>query len=241
MKKTILLSALLLVSHASFAKDNTAQFQRFIPKGFHLTEHDCKGDFNKDGQTDCVLIIKDTQKAGWVNDETTENKPIDRNRRGIIVLFKTPNGYEKILENKAIFASENEWGGVYFPPDLTVESKANKLVIDYTHGRYGSWSYTFDYRQLNDKKDFYLIGYDSSDNAGPLVQSTHSVNFLNQRYRYQKNLNTNPDDDTQKFKTTWYNLPKKTLLKLVDIKDIDDVGKQLDEQLYYIVNPHDQP
>lgn len=238
MKKFLLFTGLLILAHSTFAQSNNAQFQPFIPKGFNLTETDCKGDFNKDGKNDCILIIQNTQKSAW--QKNINDRLVNRNRRGIIVLFKTLKSYEKVLENKAIFGSENEEGGVYFAPDLVVESSKNKLIINYLHGRYGYWSYTFDYRDINFKKDFYLIGYDSSHNHGPYTESMDSVNFLTRKYCYQKNVNTNFEDNTPKFKTTCYALPKKSLLKLSDIQDMDEVDKQLNHQLEKITSPNDE-
>ena len=69
----------------------------FIPKGYKLFDK-IYGDLNQDGTTDCVLIIKAMRKDGFV--EGDDGNVIDRNRRGIIILFSkqgdnpTPNtGY----------------------------------------------------------------------------------------------------------------------------------------------------
>ncbi len=95
------------------------------------------------------------------------------------------------------------------------------------------------FRKIYEKNSFNLIGYDSSSNHGPYTKSTDSVNFLTQKYRYQKNM---VEDDTTepKFKSTWYDLPKQPLLKLNDIQDIDDFGVKLDERLYNLVHPNDE-
>ena len=44
-----------------------------------------------------------------------------------------------------------------------------------------------------------LIGYDSSDNFGPYVNSETSVNFLTAKKLVRENLNKDPDSDP-KFK-----------------------------------------
>lgn len=89
----------------------------FIPDGYVLFEK-VSGDLNKDKQEDCILIIKGTNKDKIVLNEYGEM--VDRNRRGIIILFKNKNGYQKATENINCFSSENEDGGIYFPPDLII-------------------------------------------------------------------------------------------------------------------------
>ena len=87
----------------------------FIPEGFVLFS-ETKGDLNKDGKEDLVLVIKATDKSRFVQDEYAGE--LDRNRRGIRILFQTDNGYELALANDTCFSSEQEDGGVYFPPEL---------------------------------------------------------------------------------------------------------------------------
>ena len=232
MKKYLLL--LPIISTTAFANDN---LNSFIPKNFRLIESYCQADFNKDGQKDCVLLIKDTKKSAW--ETTIGDKKVDRNRRGLIILFKNQNGYQKVLENKALFASENEDGGVYHAPILNIETKNNKLAFYYEHGRYGGWTYLFDYRTIDNKTDFYLIGYDLNSNHGPYINYTQSVNFLTGKYRHQENLDKERKTETPKFKTTWYDLPKNSVVKLKDIEDIDGFGYELDSLLYQIGNPND--
>ena len=108
----------------------------FIPKGYVEFEK-YFGDLNKDGLKDCVLIIKKTDSTHIVTNHSGQN--VDRNRRGIVVLFKNTNGYQLADKNYNCFSSENEDGGVYFPPDLWIEIKNEKLYVHYGHGRYGYW------------------------------------------------------------------------------------------------------
>ena len=123
----------------------------FIPKGYKLFDK-IYGDLNQDGATDCVLIIKAMRKDGFVKGD--DGKVIDRNRRGIIILFSKHEGYEVALKNYDCFSSENEDGGVYDPPELSINIRRGKLYVDYNYGRYGFWSYCFRYQD----SDFALIG-----------------------------------------------------------------------------------
>jgi hypothetical protein len=112
----------------------------FLPKGFVIFEK-INGDLNKDGIEDCVFIIKGTDKNQIITDEYRGQ--LDHNRRGIIVLLNKNGYYELVVENKDCFSSENEEGGVYFAPELSLKIQNGNLYVYYEHGRYGYWKYTF--------------------------------------------------------------------------------------------------
>ena len=126
----------------------------FLPKGYVVFEK-IYGDLNNDRIDDCVLIIKGTDTNQITIDEYLGR--LDRNRRGIIILFNKNGHYELALKNYHCFSSENEDGGVYFPPELSFEIKNGNLSAHYAHGRYGYWKYTFRFQ----RSDFDLIGYDN--------------------------------------------------------------------------------
>lgn len=196
----------------------------FIPKGYKLFEK-ISGDLNKDGLDDCVLIIKATRKDGFERDY--EGKLIDRNRRGIIVLFSEEKGYKVAVKNYNCFSSENEEGGVYYAPELWVEERKGNLYLRYCHGRYGYWEYCFRYQG----SDFMLIGYEATYNHGPLVLGKTSINFLTGVEYDDENINADKfdaesDDDPvadEVFKRTVVKLKKKPLMKLSEIEDFDEL------------------
>ena len=115
----------------SFIVKNNINPTDFLPKGFVVSEK-ISGDLNKDGIKDCVLIIKGTSKKQIITDEYRGK--LDRNRRGIIVLLNKKDHYELAVKNESCFSSENEDGGVYFPPELSVEIKKGNLYIQYGQG-----------------------------------------------------------------------------------------------------------
>ena len=177
-----------------------------------------KGDLNKDGLEDIVLIIKGTDKNKIIQDE--DRGKLDRNRRGIIILFTKGNSYLLAAKNYDCFSSENEDGGVYFAPELYVEVKKGNLVVEYLHGRYGNWSYIFRFQN----GDFELIGYDSYSSRGPVPQYEESINFLTKKKLTRDNLNKDDDDDSDvKYKETWKKITVKKLIKLSEIKDFDEL------------------
>lgn len=201
----------------------------FIPEGYVINKYgggisaegwdEIKGDLNKDGLEDVILIIKGTDKNKIIQDE--DRGALDRNRRGIIVLLNKGNYYELASKNYNCFSSENEDGGVYFAPELNVGIEKGNLYINYGHGRYGNWGYTFRYQN----GDMELIGYDSYSSNGPVPQYEVSINFLTKKKLTKDNLNKNDDGDNYevKYKDTWETIKLNKLMKLSEIKDFDDL------------------
>jgi hypothetical protein len=186
----------------------------FIPQGFILSGTSI-GDLNKDGVDDKVLLVKGTDKGEFEKNDYGEL--VDLNRRGIIVLFKKDNKYEMILKNLNCFSSENEDGGVYYAPELSLEIDKGNIYIHYAHGRYGYWKYTFRYRN----SDFYLIGYDNLD-GGAVIESETSINFLSKKKQVKVNTNSSAEGGDEEFTETWTNITVTKLLKLRDIKDFEN-------------------
>lgn len=186
----------------------------FIPPGYVVFE-EIRGDLNKDGLEDSVFIIKGTNKSKIVIDKFAGE--LDRNRRGIIIVFGGKNQYQLILENRECFSSENEDGGFYFPPDLRIYIKNGVLRLHYLHGRYGFWIYKFRYQN----SDFELIGYDRSCARGPVVEVTTSINFLTKKMLIKKNINQDAESGEEQFAETWYKFRLPKLLLLRKIHDFD--------------------
>lgn len=188
----------------------------FLPKGFVVFEK-IIGDLNKDGIEDCVLIVKETDKTQIITDEYRGQ--LDRNRRGIIVLFNKNDKYVLAVKNLNCFSSENEDGGVYYAPELSIEIKKSNLYITYSHGRYGYWGHTFRFQN----SDFELIGYEISDYHGPVVNRETSINFSIKKKIVKVNTNENADSGEEIFKKTTKRININKLIKLSEIKDFDEL------------------
>lgn len=186
----------------------------FLPKGYVISEK-VNGDLNIDGIDDIILIIKGTDKSKIIKDEFRGE--LDRNRRGIIVLFNKIDYYELASKNYNCFSSKNEDGGVYFPPELSVEIKKGNLCVHYAHGRYGFWKYTFRFKN----SDFDLIGYNES-NGGVVIESETSINFLTKKKLEKVNANKNSEGGDEVFKQVWKNISINKLIKLSKIVDFDE-------------------
>lgn len=187
----------------------------FLPAGFKIFEK-VDGDFNKDGLKDCILIIKATDKSKFFKDEY--RGLLDRNRRGLIALLNNGDGYVLAVKNYDCFSSENEDGGVYYAPELSLEIKNGNLFINYGHGRYGYWQYTFRFKD----SDFELIGYDVSENSGPVIDNETSINFLTGKKISKENTNKNADGGDEVFNETVTRINKGKLFLLSKIRDFDE-------------------
>lgn len=202
--------------------------ETFLPKGYTLIEQTIT-DLNKDGNKDHILFIKGTDKKNFVQDE--HRGLLDRNRRGLIVLFKNGEDYDVVLKNVSCFSSENEEGGAYYAPELSIRSEKGNIYIDYAHGRYGGWTFTFRYQH----NDFELIGYDATAmRSGPVTDSETSINYLTKKKIVKVNIkeedlseNENPEEQ-EVFKETVSKIKINKLLKLSEIKDFDELRMNIE-------------
>ena len=193
----------------------------FVPEG-HILFEKYNGGLSINGKEVSIIITKKTNANNIVMNHY--DKKVDRNRRGIIILFKNEGGYELAAKNHDCFSSENEDGGVYYPPELWIETKRGNLIIHYAHGRYGVWSYTFRYN----KNDFELIGYDQRDSRGPVTKRKTSINFLTKRKQLKVNTNSNAYTDGEEiYKETWEKIELKKLITLSEIKDFDKLNMSM--------------
>jgi hypothetical protein len=193
----------------------------FLPKEYVVFEK-IMGDLNQDRIDDCVLIIKGTDTSKVITDKY--GGKLDRNRRGIIVFFNKVGYYELAEKSYDCFSSENEDGGVYVAPELSIEINKGNLDVHYGHGRYGYWKYTFRFQ----KSGFELIGYFESDSHGPVIDSETSINFSTKIKQVKVNTNENDDSGEEIFKTTSKKIKADGLIKLSHIKDFD----KLDMSIY---------
>lgn len=212
---------MMLLSEAAFSSTGIKkEIPKFIPKGYVLFDT-VFGDLNKDGLEDCVIIIKGTKKKNFVE---YHDEIVDRNRRGVLVLFNKDGHYELAVKNYNCFSSENEDGGVYFPPELSLEISKGNLYFQYGHGRYGYWYYTFRYHD----SDLELIGFDIGDMRGPIMETRTSINYLTKTKIVEENINEDAENEDQEvFKKTETKIKASKLYRLSTIKDIEELGNEL--------------
>ncbi|AQM66616.1 hypothetical protein Vca1114GL_00093 [Vibrio campbellii] len=144
--KNVFLALALTLTTGAFAQDNLVldgSIRQLAPDGYIVLET-IYGDLNKDSQEDVVLVIKGTDPKKIIIDEIRGE--LDLNQRGLIIALKNKQKYEVIVENLSCFYSEDEYGGVYFKPDILTSIEKGNLHILFAHGRYGHWRYNFRYQ-----------------------------------------------------------------------------------------------
>ena len=124
--KQLLVSILTLIIIVSCGnvKSNSKNPDDLVPSEETIFEK-IFGDLNNDGEDDCVIITKQTKKSAFETDEIRGE--LDLNRRGIVIAFKEGDYYNTVLTIPDCFSSENEDGGVYFAPELSVEIKRGNI------------------------------------------------------------------------------------------------------------------
>lgn len=209
----------------SLSEQSKHKTDLLLPEGYLLFDK-IKGELNGDSLPDQVLIVKGTKKESIIQDEYRGE--VDRNRRGILIYFQSNGKNDLIIKHLDCFSSENEDGGVYFPPKLSVEIADGKLLIHYHHGRYGYWTYTFRYKNA----DFQLIGYDCSENYGPIIKQKTSINFLTKKKLIRKNVNRYTKESGEEiFEEKWEKIKLKKLHQLSEIKDFDSFKTLLKQKI----------
>jgi hypothetical protein len=191
---------------------------KHIPAGYRFVEGE-RGDLNKDGIDDYVVLIKATDKKKIVRDDL--GNLVDLNRRGIMVFLSNGGNYKLALENRQCFLSEKEAGGNYFPPGMWFHIDKGNLLIQYTHYKKGIWEFTFRYRN----SDFELIGYDWVDFF--YSKKRISFNFSTKKQLTKVCSDKNCDtgcNECKTFKETWNDIIIKeptTLRKIVTLDEFD--------------------
>ena len=214
---TALITAALL-SFGAQCGAATSQIPAGLVPESHKVVDTIRGDLNGDGRDDMVLLIKARDRKGLFTDE--QGGTVDRNRRGLVIALRNGDRYEPVLKNLNCVSSENEDGGVYFAPELSVSSRKGNLLIEYSHGRYGYWTYTFRYRN----SAFELIGYDSSSNSGPVVDRFISINLLTSKVLKKVNTNADAQGGDERFRESWLKVPTPRRIALADIEDFDELS-----------------
>ncbi len=221
MNKTLLITLMMTSTNSYSAAVHNAVSNPvdLIPAGYTVVAKSV-GDLNKDKHDDYVFMIKGTNKNEIIHDE--QRGELDRNRRGIIIALRDGNKYRLTAKNLACFSSENEDGGVYYAPELDVGITKGNLDVNYSHGRYGYWSYTFRFQHGK----FEMIGYDSSEDRGPVIERVTSINFSTQKMLFKENTNPDAESGDEQFKETWTKIPTDKLIDLEEIHDFDELDRE---------------
>jgi len=209
--RVLLLTALFLSANAvTVSAQPTVKAKRpadFVPAGYKILQ-EAKGDLNKDGLEDCVLLIVGKR---------------DESRRGIVIVFNRGEYYENMLENRNIFSYEKEDFIFFFAPSAEIAIKKGVLNIKtgFRHGG-GGIIYVHNYKFRYQNSDFELIGYDFLHIDPADGDMTQSINFLSKKM-HTKTAKEDADGFYSKvIDEAWKNITIKEPIKLRKIVSLDE-------------------
>ena len=189
-----------------------------IPGGYGIYEK-LSGDLNADGVQDSIIVVKAKDSTKVV--ENRYGQLVDRNRRGLLIFLNKKDQWEPIVQNMDCFASENEEGGNYYAPQLSFAIEANQLKVNYEHGRYGRWTYTFEFNIA----DFDLVYYEHyASNPG----TTHDIAITKIDFTSKEKIveeidweQTDEDANDPVYRKTVTPLKEAGFIKLSEIDDFE--------------------
>ena len=235
-------AAIAVTAGATYCAESTEDDQEIIdanlikriPAGYSFVEG-LRGDLNGDSIDDYVIVIKANDPKKFEFYERI-GKFVDRNRRGLMIFFKTGNDYKLVLENRQCFESDHEDGGGYFAPELWIHKiEKGNLRISYGHGRYSGWVFTFKYRH----SDFELIGYDYDARNNCNDEREISINFLTKKLLIRRCPDKNSMEKcgtdcccSNLSKETWSNIIVKEPRLLRKTVDFEELFVELDHLIY---------
>ena len=218
MKPSLILLLFFLAAPA-FAGD-AHPFSEWIPKGWRLIAH-TSGDLNRDGLEDAVLVAEKSDSANFrQNRESLGASVINLNPRRLVILFRRPGGFDKILGRDNLLPSEHDEDVPCLADRLDgggVSIKRGNLVIELhtwlSCGSYGVKHETFTFRPEGARMR--LIGYDCSEfSRSSGEQADFSINYLTGRKKITKELNAFRDSKPE---VSWEKLVLQRRFYLDDI------------------------
>lgn len=191
---------------------------RFIPNGYKLIKK-IYGDLNKDGYRDCVLLIKATRKDHIKTD--SDGNVIDRNRKGLVVLFYKKGTYQLASKNLNFLMPDKGYKDGNPSDSLSVNIRDGKLYIFYNEKDIGDKSFCFRYQGT----DLVLIGADFSFTYGEELPLTiESYNFLTRVSSHENQIANFHEDVDATYEWEAGRLKKKPLIKLSEIYALEDLS-----------------
>jgi len=235
MKKVFTIAVLLMCTVVLGQKAPTITHAKttegFIPKGWKQIAI-AKGDLNKDGTDDVVLVIEDTDKKNFIPNENMGSKTLNVNPRQLLILFsdKATGFYNLAIAQETFIPEANSEEDPCLADPLLEDGgiaiKKGTLVIDLHNwvscGSYwaGHITYVFRYQEGS----FMLIGYDTSEyNRATGEQNKTSINF-NTKKKSTTTGDNILEDVPAKPKTVWEYIKITKLIRLEDLNRTTEIS-----------------
>lgn len=192
--------------------------QSFVPAGWVL-EKDVRGDLNKDGAEDLVMVLHMNDSANVFKSEWAPETPVDTNPRMLAVaLVETDGNYRLVASNHELIprvTSSTESDPLSESGGVAIDRGSLLVSIFYFSSAGGSDTGTMSFRFRHEDDDLRLIGYDRF-NVNRMSGETRdvSVNYLNRKVIIKTgSIETDADKTSTK------------KLKSADVVTLDDVGE----------------
>lgn len=192
--KHLVLLLFLSFSTPVFA-ENAASWAPWIPAGWGLLSS-ATGDLNKDGVKDAVLVLEEKNPAKIKPNDGLGATDLNLNPRRLLILFNTPQGYQKAFSSDRLLPTENDADSPCLEDPLAakqVSVSRGVLILNLNYwlscGSYGVTNHSLTFRYENSR--FRLIGFDTtsfSRSSGD--QSEISINYLTGKMKLTTGLNS---------------------------------------------------
>lgn len=149
------------------------------------------------------LVVKGTSPEYFEIDEYDSTITHNRNPRGIVYVKKEGKTYNVLTQNLDFLDSGEEYGGVYFAPELNIEFSSNgNLRIDYYHGRYGMYGKEF----VFNGSDFVLTSYYNDESASYITESLSNlrIDFKEKIITYSHIINLDEYMENDEIETKYH-------------------------------------
>ncbi|MDM1453942.1 hypothetical protein [Myroides odoratimimus] len=189
--KNMMLIVIFLISYNSVAQKS---YLNYVPKNWKIVST-AKGDLNKDGIEDLVLVIKNTDASNVIKNESLGQNLLDTNPREVLVFFKDKSHNYRLVErnSKGFVPSENSVENPCLSDPFDEVSIVNNILIwrfNYwsSCGTYFSSNMTYKFRYQHN--NFELIGADYYQFSRSTGEGMHiSINFSIKKKEVTTGLN----------------------------------------------------
>ena len=231
------LLALMVPTQASAEiTDKSNPLYEFVPEGYKIQWTKQVNDLNGDEMLDMVLVVKNTKPSNIVKSEFT-GEMHDLNRRGLVVLFATEDGFTKAAENLECFASDEEdaFEGVYYETQLFITHISESSNLIFGLGNHDATEeFFFNYQDGG----FKLVAYNCLEGESWCLLKKTSLNFLTaEKHEFFNQLDVeeickqyeaDPEGYEDKFTEQCTAIERKPLIDFSEVKDFNTLSSQFE-------------
>lgn len=191
-----------------------------IPKKWSVLSS-AEGDLNKDGITDLVFVIENTDKSNFqINENEFGKDSINLNPRILAIYFGTKSGnYTKNLEsNEFIILQDSPTMDEPFDGVEILKNGVLKINFHFWFSAGSWWMSNHSYKFRFQNNQFELIGYDANEiHRATLETHSYSINFSTRKMETTTTILDENEEEIVEKETKSF--------KLKELKSIPSLGK----------------